>query len=507
LTIAIFESLFLTHWPNADIPWSIRQKYPYPTAFFSQAVIIGSVLVCFATHYTVVKHNKEGWAAKLLGQIWYRTVGASGPFLGTPLSLSHDGKGDRGALGRISLAGLILLPLLLGILTGCHPPPMPEKSSPDFAKIPAAKVLQFSRDDADTDSLNRALNASIKYWQKRDIAIPMQVCGESYRSQELLHSLQKFQELLVQTPADQLMAAVADTFDFCQIRNEQGEPDVLVTGYYQPLFLASRSRSFPFLYPVYRPPADLIQAQVVSDGVTRQVGRIENGRLSPYWTRAEIETNDILEGEELCYLADPVEVFILQVQGSGLVKFEDGSVQQLLFAGTNGRDYRSIGRLLADEGRIPLAEITMPRIRKYLHEHLDERQRILHYNERYVFFRLVEQGLGQGPVGSMGAILTPGRSVALDQESFPVGGLYFLATDRPTETSTSPVSWQPLTRFVLNQDTGAAIKGAGRLDFFWGSGEYPERASGLMKQPGRLYMLMQKRPFDSIQGASDGPVH
>lgn len=192
-------------------------------------------------------------------------------------------------------------------------------------------------------------------------------------------------------------------------------------------------------------------------------------------------------------MADPIEVFILQVQGSGLVEFENGEVQQLLFAGTNGREYRSIGRLLADEGRLPLAEITMPSIRQYLHEHLDERQRILHYNERYVFFRLVEQGLDQGPVGSMGAVLTPGRSVALDLDTFPVGGLYYLTTERPPEKIESPVAWQPLTRFVLHQDTGAAIKGSGRLDFFWGSGAYPEHAAGLMKQPGSLYMLMKKR--------------
>ena len=392
----------------------------------------------------------------------------------------------------VSLAGLpSSLSLLLLMVTACSPPWTLEKSAPTFVKLPAATTT-FSADDGDEDSLNQAIVASLHYWQKQDSNRLVHVCGESYRPKDFLQSLQTLQELLKRLPSNQLMAAVSETFDFCQIQNGQGRRDILVTGYYQPRFMASRSRNPPFIYPVYRPPADLIQAQVFAGAVTQEVGRVEDGRLLPYWTRAEIEKNDLLKGNELCYLADPIEVFILQVQGSGLVEFGNGEVQQLLFAGTNGREYRSIGRLLADEGRIPLAEITLPRIRQYLHEHLDERQRILHYNERYVFFRLVAQGLGQGPVGSMGAVLTPGRSVALDQDRFPVGGLYFLMTERPVEKIESPVAWQPLTRFVLHQDTGAAIKGSGRLDFFWGSGEYPERAAGLMKQPGTLYMLIKK---------------
>ncbi len=394
---------------------------------------------------------------------------------------------------RLALAGILsALSLLLALLAGCHLQPASEPGTSPLLQA-TALTLPLAPDDGDRDSLRQAMSASILYWQKQDPGRRLQACGGSYRPRDFLLSLQTLQELVDREPADQLMATVADTFDFCQIRNGQGGGDLLVTGYYQPRFLASRQRRPPFVYPVYRPPVNLLQAQVFgAGGVTREMGRIEHGRLVPYWTRAEIENNDTLQGNELCYLADPVEVFILQVQGSGLVEFEDGAIQQLLFAVTNGREYRSIGRLLAEEGRVPLAEITMPRLRHYLQEHLDERQRILHYNDRYVFFRLVAQGLGQGPVGSMGAVLTPGRSVALDQDLFPLGGLYLLSTERPTEQLETPAAWQPLTRFVLHQDTGAAIKGSGRLDFFWGSGEYPERAAGLMKQPGSLYLLMKK---------------
>lgn len=393
---------------------------------------------------------------------------------------------------NVSLTGLLFaLSIVCLLMPGCHPPLPPAIPSPPVMKFAAAEA-PLPPDDGDQESLQQALAASIGYWQHQDPDRSVTACGQGYRPGDFVLSLQKLQELLAQTPADQLMAAAADAFDFCQIKPAQGQDDLLVTGYYQPRFKASRHRTPPFIYPLYRPPADLIQAQLFANAVTQTVGRLEQGRLLPYWTRAEIEVNDRLAGDELCYLADPVDVFILQVQGSGLVEFENGEVLQLLFAGTNGREYRSIGRLLADEGRLPLSEITMPRLRQYLHEHLDESQRILHYNERYVFFRLAAKEHDRGPVGSMGATLTPGRSVALDQECFPLGGLYFLETERPAAEGELPAAWQPLTRFVLHQDTGAAIKGSGRLDFFWGSGQYAEHAAGLMKQPGRLYMLMKK---------------
>ncbi|MDD5759071.1 MAG: MltA domain-containing protein [Desulfobulbaceae bacterium] len=392
---------------------------------------------------------------------------------------------------RVLVGLLLTFFFLLTMVTGCQAP-LPQEISPvTFTTLPASKAAQLS-DDGDKEPLLQALAASLAYWQKQDPARVVEACGESYHVKDFSLSLEKFQTLLTETAANQLMTAVADTFTFCQIQPRQGEGKLLVTGYYQPRFLASRVRRPPFLYPVYGPPADLLQAQVFTDKESKEIGRLADDRLVPYWTRSEIETKDLLHGSELCFLADPVDVFILQVQGSGLVQFEDGELKQLLFAGSNGREYRSIGRLLADEGRIPLAEITMPRIRQYLHEHLDERQRILHYNERYVFFRLEEHG--PGPIGSMGAVLTPERSVALDLSAFPQGGLYFLSSARPTEKITTPQSWQPLNRFVLHQDTGTAIKGYGRLDFFWGSGEYPERAAGLMKQPGTLYLLMQKHP-------------
>lgn len=378
------------------------------------------------------------------------------------------------------------------MMAACHPP---DVGAPALSPPPAGGGhLIALRDDGDLNALRQAVGASIRYWRQRPAALAVPVCGRSYRADDFLETLQHFQGLLTTLPREELAAAVARDFTLCPPVDGPQTDEALVTGYYQPRFKGSLRKSPPFIYPVYGLPPELIQAESFTEkGVAAQVGRMEEGRLVPYWTRAEIETKGLLQGHELCYLADPVEVFLLQVQGSGLVELADGTLRQLLFAGSNGWPYRSIGRLLVDEGRLPLAEVDMPRIRRYLEEHLDDRQRILHYNKRYIFFRISVPAPGSGPVGSMGAVLTPGRSVALDQALFPLGGLYFLQTERPVESPDSPCQWQPMNRFVLHQDTGAAIKGLKRLDFFWGSGDYPERAAGLMKQPGRFYLLMRNK--------------
>jgi membrane-bound lytic murein transglycosylase A len=167
-------------------------------------------------------------------------------------------------------------------------------------------------------------------------------------------------------------------------------------------------------------------------------------------------------------------------------------VRTVLYAGSNGRKYKSIGKLLADEGRIPLEDVTMPSIRRYLHEHLDEQQRILQYNERYIFFRLGEENEQNAVVGSMGKELTPGRSAAFDQACFPYGIPAFLSTRKPVFADGKISGWQPMKRFVFNQDSGSAIKGAGRLDLFLGNGPEAEAEAGVLKEQGSLYFILKR---------------
>lgn len=348
--------------------------------------------------------------------------------------------------------------------------------------------------DGDYSSLNMALGQSIDALRLRPQGAMISACGMEYSVAQQLETLIAFRQQLLFSGSGNLNETVWDSFTVCEVLNSRGKSELLATGYFQPRFKASRTLAPPFVYPLYKRPADLVKYDEEIDGKTvSSVGRLSNGDYLPYWSREEIESQNLLAGQELLYLADPVDLFVLHVQGSGLAELEDGTILQILFDGSNGRAYRSIGRLLVEEGHLSMAEVTLPKIRRYLQEHLDDRQRILHYNERYIFFRTAELKNQDGPIGSMGVSLTPQRSVALDTDCFSVGGLFFMESTKPMLASNQEVmGWNPFSRFVLHQDTGAAIKGSGRVDFFWGSGDYAQTAAGAMKQPARLYMIVGK---------------
>ncbi len=256
------------------------------------------------------------------------------------------------------------------------------------------------------------------------------------------------------------------------------------------LFAGSLVKKKPFIYPLYQVPDDLVVDK------NKDVGRWQDGRFVPYWSRAEIESSGVLAGNEIVYLDDPIAAFILNVQGSGRIRLPDGAIRAVGFAGSNGRKYRSIGKLLVKRGVMDLAEVTMPKIISWLQANPSQVNPVLQYNERYIFFNFAPVGKDSvpvGPVGSLGKPLTAGRSLALDKKCFPVPMVGFLETEAPYFDDAGKLAgWQPLHRFVVNQDSGAAIKGAGRVDLFFGSNGYAEKAAGVMKQPGKLFFLLLK---------------
>jgi membrane-bound lytic murein transglycosylase A len=184
-----------------------------------------------------------------------------------------------------------------------------------------------------------------------------------------------------------------------------------------------------------------------------------------------------------------VELFFLHIQGSGILKLEGGRRLHINYAASNGRPYRSIGRILLDRGKIPEAELSMSRLLRYLRERPEERDALFARNESYIFFRLVKEG----PLGSLEVPLTPGRSIATDSRLFPKGALAFVASRRPLFDNANGVRWQPFSRFVVNQDTGSAIRGSRRVDLYFGSGERAGVEAGHMKSPGQLYFLIQRK--------------
>ena len=275
-----------------------------------------------------------------------------------------------------------------------------------------------------------------------------------------------------------------------------------VTGYYEPLLRGSRTRSGAFQIPIYRTPPDLVPVDLASvhpelRGL-RLRGRIENGRLVPYPTRADIEKKGLLNGLELLWVDDAVDAFFLQVQGSGRVQLPDGQSVRVGYADQNGYPYRSIGRYLIDKGELKSHEASMQGIRGWIAANPHRREEVLHQNPSVVFFKEIA-GLGEasGPLGSMGLPLTPGRSLAVDPRYVTPGSLVFMATRVPRPGVLSGAidnsNTVPFQRLMIAQDTGSAIQGAHRSDIFFGTGESAGEVAGRMRAEGKMYVLLPRQ--------------
>ena len=274
-----------------------------------------------------------------------------------------------------------------------------------------------------------------------------------------------------------------------QIRAADGSDTGLITGYYEAMLHGSRKRGGVFQSPLYKVPDDLLTidlASVYPELKGKRVrGRLSGKKVVPYNTRAEIAQAD-MGGKELLWVDDPVEAFFLEVQGSGRVQLDNGETVRVTYADQNGHPYKAIGRWLVEQGEVPAGQATMQGIRAWIVAHPTRRQELFNANPSYVFFR--EERLADpsiGPKGALGVPLTAGRSVAIDPQVLPLGAPIFLAT---TESN----SEVPLQRLVMGQDTGGAIRGAVRADFFFGFGSAASENAGRMKQRGQIWVLMPK---------------
>ena len=275
-----------------------------------------------------------------------------------------------------------------------------------------------------------------------------------------------------------------------QVLLADGSDNGIVTGYYEPLLQGSRERGERYRFPLYAVPDDLLTVDLgelfpeLKDKRVR--GRLDGRRVVPYWPRADIDAGRApLAGKELVWVDDPVEAFFLQIQGSGRVQLAEGGVLRLGYADQNGHPFRSIGRLLVERGELTLARASMQGIKQWGREHPEALPALLAENPSYVFFRAVRPdptAAIDGPIGTLGVPLLRERTIAVDPAIVPLGAPVFLAT-------TYPLSDRPLQRLVLAQDTGGAIKGPLRADFFWGFGEEAGREAGRMKQSDRMWLL------------------
>jgi membrane-bound lytic murein transglycosylase A len=285
-------------------------------------------------------------------------------------------------------------------------------------------------------------------------------------------------------------AFFAEHFELVQV----GDGNAFVTGYFEPEIAGSRTRQPGYEVPIYRKPDDLVEidaATAEATGTPRR-GRLENGVVVPYYERSEIEAGALANrGLEIAWAADEIDLFFLQIQGSGRLRLPDGGVMRIGYAGQNGREYVGIGKLMKDRGLLGPGQTTMQGIVTWLREHPEEGKAIMRENKSYIFF---QELTGPGPLGALGLPVTGRATVATDPKYVPMGAPVLLQLDRPEATGL----W-------IAQDTGGAIKGSNRFDTFWGAGAEAARIAGGMQGRGRAYILVPKGTLARLDATTAQP--
>ncbi len=391
---------------------------------------------------------------------------------------------------NISRSLLICALILVGVLS-CKrptppPPKPPSKPTPHLVKLKTRILKKLSFKDKDPQSLKTAISRSLIYYNRLPDKKIIKIPDKIFHVADFKDSFEKLSSCLQSNSCD--WADFLSLFDFYvyTVKKESGR--LLVTGYYEPIIEGSLKRTEVYKYPVYPLPKNIVKV-VLSDfgvrcaGRNILVGRLAEGRLVPFFSRREID-NGALDGlQPLFWAKDPVDVFFLQIQGSGVVKFPDGKIKRIGYAGTNGHPYRSIGKYMIENGLVSKEAMSMQAIRKFFRENPRKMWEILWHNASYVFFRWVKTG----PRGSIGVLLTPLRSVASDPRFYPPGSLGFLITTIP-----SGKGFKSFSRWILHQDRGGAIKGPWRLDLFFGTGDTAGDIAGRMKYGGTLILALPK---------------
>jgi len=325
----------------------------------------------------------------------------------------------------------------------------------------------------DRKALREAIVTNLSYLQRIDPDTEFDYGGKIVRAKEVAKTQRTLLQIIETAESNEMVELLMDyMFEWYKAAGVDGRGNVVFTGYYVPEVEGSLSPSEKYRYPLYRLPDDL-------------------KKDVPYYPREVIDGDRALDGEglEIAWLADPVEAYFLHIQGSGTIRLPDGSTIGVHYAGNNGHSYTSIGKFMIERGLIKPGEGNLMGLKRYLSGHKDQMYEILYQNPRYIFFKLDNEGAK----GSIHVLLTPGHSIATDPTIFPRGGLSFIKTTAPVvDQSGKVLKWEPVKRFVLNQDEGGAIKGPGRVDLFWGAGFDAGLTAGSMKERGELYFILQK---------------
>ncbi|MEW6251082.1 MAG: MltA domain-containing protein [Planctomycetota bacterium] len=397
-----------------------------------------------------------------------------------------------------AVAGVGILAVVVAFVAGCPKPETVKPFKPEakdygrplppgalaLRKIDPKDYPNFGLGFANRDGLERAIRYSLEY-----LAHPSSE-RRGYPYGDISHarvvaSLQRFLEILrtVQSP-DALHQAICAEYDVYQSVGCDDRGTVLFTGYYTPIFPGSRQRSGEFKYPLYAMPPDLVKDE---EGNCRGRRLPDGGTEAVYWTRREIQEGRRIDGLEIAWLRDPFEAYVVTVQGSAKLQMPDGGYYELGYAANNGHEYVRVGEELIKDGRIKREELSLQTLLRYFREHPNDVWTYTWRNPRYVFFK---ESKG-GPYGSLGQPVTNFRSIATDKQVFPRAALAFYMTNLPRYASGQVVQ-APYAAFGCDQDTGGAIRAAGRCDVFMGIGPSAEAIAGRTYSEGKLYYIFLK---------------
>ena len=393
-------------------------------------------------------------------------------------------------------SALILIWVSIYLITtgGCafFKPPPTQPTAP-LVRLAAADYPDFS-DGFFLDNLAYGIDNSLEYLGKVPAKRVFRFGDDTYHARHLVRSLTVLKDFLATRP-DTAAINRFITANYLVYRSIGGSETgrVLFTGYYEPQLKGSLKPGGRYRYPIYALPKDLMVIDLSTFDKKfkgqRIVGRLKGNTMVPYPDRQAIDADKSFGrvATPIAWVDDRIDLFFLHIQGSGRVYLTNGDVLRVHYHGVNGRPYRSIGRLLIDQGKIPSDQMSMQRLKAYLKNHPEAVEDVLNHNPSYVFFKTETTG----PIGAIGVDLTPGRSVAVDRRVFPMAAPAFMQTQIPVVDGNGRIDrWMDFSAFALNQDTGGAIRGPGRVDIFWGNGPYAQIAAGHMQHEGNFFLLI-----------------
>jgi membrane-bound lytic murein transglycosylase A len=367
-----------------------------------------------------------------------------------------------------------------------------------LVRLNAQEIPDFI-DDGHLQGLRQALQNSLDYYQTLPSNTPFLFGNDLYQAKDLIQSLKILNEFLESKPTpEQFNRFIKKHFLVYRSNGVEGKDKITFSAYYVPTLEASLVQDPIYRYPLYARPPELVDVYLEKFDPKKRgeriVGQVQGPELIPYFTRAQIDSEGLLRGRalEIAWAKNPVDIFLLQIQGSGRIETPEGIPYHIRYAGDNGLPYHSLGQYLIENDRIPKAEFNRERMVAYLNSQSEEkRQEILNTNPRYIFFDI---GPITNPIlGSLLVPLTAERSIASDPKFYPPGALAWISTQQPQwDADGNRVGTEPLSRFVMNQDEGGAIKGTGRIDFFAGQGIKAQKKAETLWYTGELYFFIKK---------------